>query len=219
MAVADPDRPAASTLPRVALALAVVALVGAVAYILHLQGQLAQPPRSAAAPTRPPVAAAAPAAAPAAPGAPAVAVDEAAVTAVLTAEQQRAMQDTLAAAPGEGRKAWFQVQANNPDTAAVQVALQRVFESAGWTTETVRAPYGLKSGIFLLAADETPPPLVESVNAAFGAAGIDAQYLTGYRAFYVDRKQNNPNWVGPELASDQPFVIAIGSRPTPKPGP
>jgi hypothetical protein len=213
MTVPDPDRPASSALPRVALALAVVALVGAVAYIVHLQGQLAAPP-SAAAPTRPPVAAAP---VPAAPGAPAVAVDEAVVAAVLTADQQRAMTNTLAAAPGEERKAWFQVQANNPDTAAVQVALQRVFESAGWTTETVRAPYGLKSGIFLLAADETPAALVESVNAAFSAAGIDTQYLTGYRAFYVDRKQNNPSWVGPELASGQPFVIAVGSRPTPKP--
>jgi hypothetical protein len=191
-----------------------VALIGAVAYIIHLQGRTApSADQRAAAPAaaRSPAAQATPA-----PGAPVV--SEAAVVAVLTPEQQRAMHDTLAAAAGSDRKAWFQVQANNQGTAVVQAAFQRVFESAGWTTETVRAPYGLKSGIFILAGDEQPPAAVESVNAAFQAAGIDAQYLTGYRAFFIDRKQSNPSWVGPELASGQSFVIAIGSQPTPKPG-
>jgi hypothetical protein len=68
------------------------------------------------------------------------------------------------AAPGADRKAWFQVQANNQGTAVVQAALQRVFETAGWTTETVRAPYGLKSGIFILAGDEQPPATNSALN-------------------------------------------------------
>jgi hypothetical protein len=207
MAAAEPDTSAPSKWPRIALAVLVVTLIGAGAYILHLQGQLGPGQRAAA----PPTVAAAPAGAPAS--------DDPAVAAVLTAEQQRAMRETLAAAPSAERKAWFQVQVNNQNTGAVQTALQRVFESAGWTTETVRGAYPLKSGIFLLAADEEPPPVVQSVNAAFGAAGIEVQYLTGYRAFFADRKQKNPNWVGPELASDQPFIIVVGSRPTPRPGP
>jgi hypothetical protein len=210
------DPPTSSALPRIAVVALLVALVGAIAYIIHLQGRVApSADQRAAAPAAVRSPAPAQAAAPAA-GAPVV--NEAAVAAVLTAEQQRAMRDTLAAAPGADRKAWFQVQANNQGTAVVQAELQRVFETAGWTTETVRAPYGLKSGIFILAGDEQPPATVESVNAAFQAAGIDAQYLTGYRAFFVDRKQSNPSWVGPELASGQSFVIAIGSQPTPKPG-
>ena len=129
----------------------------------------------------------------------------------------RVMVTALSSVVEGERRAWFQVQANNQTTAPVQAALQRVFEKAGWTTATMRGAYPLKSGIFILAGDETPPGSVDTVNGAFGAAGIDVQYLTGYRAFFNDRKLNNPNWVGPELARDQAFVIVIGSRPTPKP--
>ena len=157
------DPPTSSALPRIAVVALLVALVGAIAYIVHLQGRVApSADQRAAAPAAARSPAPAQAAAPAA-GAPVV--NEAAVAAVLTAEQQRAMRDTLAAAPGADRKAWFQVQANNQGTAVVQAALQRVFETAGWTTETVRAPYRLKSGIFILAGDEQPPATVESVNA------------------------------------------------------
>jgi hypothetical protein len=136
---------------------------------------------------------------------------------VLTPAQQQAMREALKAEAAPDRKAWFQIQQSNAETGAVQAALARVFEQAGWPTETVRAPYPLKSGIFLLAADEQPPPFVDTVNDAFTAAGIEVQYLTGYRAFYTDRKQQNPNWRGPELAPNQAFTIVIGSKPTPKP--
>ena len=127
------------------------------------------------------------------------------------------MVTTLSSVAEAERRAWFQIQANNQTTAPAQAALQRVFEKAGWTTETVRSRYPLKSGIFILAGDETPPGSVDAVNGAFVSAGIDVQYLTGYRAFFNDRKSNNPNWVGPELAADQPFIIVIGSPPTSKP--
>ena len=209
MATVEPGPAASSNWPRIALAMLVIALIGATAYIIHLQGRLG-PGQRAAAPAQAPVAAA--------PNAPRAAVSDAAVAGVLTPDQQRAMQERLAEAPPEQRKAWFHVQANNQNTAAVQAALQQVFEAAGWKTETVRGGFAVKSGIFLLAGEEEPPPEVRTVNAAFGAAGIDVQYLTGYRSFFTSRRQNNPNWVGPELASGQPFVIVIGSRPTPKAG-
>jgi hypothetical protein len=199
-----PAQPASSIAPRLALVALVIALVGAAAYIYSLQGST--PAQRAAAPP------AAPAAAPNATLAPAAAP----AGDVLTAAQQKAMIDLLSAVPAGERKAWFQIQANNETTAGVQAAFQKAFEQAGWTTQTVRRPYPVKAGVFLLAADETPPAVVEMVNNAFAAAGLEVQYLTGYRAFFNDRKQNNPNWVGPELAADQPFVIVIGSRPNPK---
>ena len=213
-----PESPPSSTGLRVAVAVLAVALAGAGAYIVYLRGQLAQ---LAAAPAPRRVApAAAPAAAPA--GAPAAAPavagtpSEEAIAAVLTEAQQQAMIGALQADSSEGRKAWFQVQQNNAETAAVQTALQRVFEKAGWPTETVRRPYLLKKGIFMLAGEEQPPPFTDTVSDAFTAAGLDLQYLTGYRAFFAERKQQNPNWVGPELASDQAFIIVVGSQPTPK---
>lgn len=202
------DQPAGSNAPRLALGVLVIALIGAAGYIYYQQGQgkPAEQKQTAAAP------------APAEPAAtPVKAIDPAAIGDVLSAPQAQAMLETLSAAPPADRKAWFQVQADNKDTGTVLLALQRIFEQAGWTTFTVRSAYPVKSGIFLMAAEETPPPAVEMVNNAFAAAGIEAQYLTGYRAFYEDRKLNNPNWVGPELAADQSFVVVVGSRPTPKP--
>jgi len=184
------------------LAALVVVLVGAGAHIVHLRGFADLDRRVPAA------------AGSSASGQPA-GREAAAGSDVLTPAQRQALQGALTAARGVNRRAWFQVQANNQDTAAVLAALKEIFELSGWTIETVRAPYALKRGIFLLAADEQPPPAVEAVNEAFHAAGIEVQYLTGYRAFYQDRKQNNPSWVGPELASGQTFVIAIGGRPTP----
>jgi hypothetical protein len=204
-----PADPASSNWPRIALAVLVIALIGAAAYIFHLQGRVAPRDQRAAAPARP---------ADSAPAAGAAADRDAAAGGVLTPAQEQRMVTALSSVAETERRAWFQIQANNQTTAPVQAALQRVFEKAGWTTETVRAPYPLKSGIFILAGDETPPGSVDAVNGAFATAGIDVQYLTGYRAFFNDRKRNNPNWVGPELATDQPFIIVIGARPTPKPG-
>ena len=205
-----PADPASSNLPRIALAVLVITLIGAAVYLFQLQGHDAQPDRRAAAPARP---------AESAPAAGAAAVSDADASGVLTSQQEQTMVTALSTVAEGDRRAWFQVQANNQTTAPVQAALQRVFEKAGWTTETVRSQYPLKSGIFILVGDETPPSSVDTVNGAFGTAGIDAQYLTGYRAFFNDRKLNNPNWVGPQLAKDQPFIIVIGSRPTPKPQP
>jgi hypothetical protein len=202
-----PTEPASSNWPRIALVVLAIALIGAAAYIFHLQGPVSQREQRAAAPARP------------ADAAPATAVSDAAGSGVLTPQQEQTMVTALGTVAEEERRAWFQVQANNQTTASVQAALQRVFEKAGWATEMVRSPYPLKSGIFILAGDEAPPSSVDSVSGAFGTAGIAVQYLTGYRAFFNNRKLNNPSWVGPELAVDQPFIIVIGSRPTPKPQP
>ena len=196
----DPVRPPSSAGLRVALAILAVALVGAGAYIVHLRSRLNE---------RRTVAAPAPRVAAQAPAEPAAGASGQ----VLTAAQQRAMVSALKSETGSGRKAVFHVQQNNPDTGAVQVALQQIFEQAGWPTETIRTSYPLKSGIFLLAADEEPPDFVDTVDGAFKAAGIEVQYLTGYRSFFVERKQQNPNWYGPELTDDQPFTIVIGSKP------
>lgn len=115
-----------------------------------------------------------------------------------------------------GRKAWFLVAQNNREATAAQAELQKIFEQAGWPVEVERAPYPVKAGIFLLAADETPPGFVDTVSDAFGAGGVEVQYLTGYRDFSTGRKAANPKWVGPTLADDQPFTIVIGSKPQPK---
>jgi hypothetical protein len=134
----------------------------------------------------------------------------------LTAEQEDAMANVLRNEADSGRKAWFLVAQNNREAAAAQAELQQVFEKAGWPVEIARVPYPVKAGIFMLAGDETPPAFVDTVSDAFDAGGVEVQYLTGYRDFYKGRQAENPKWVGPTLADDQPFTIVIGSKPQPK---
>ena len=134
----------------------------------------------------------------------------------LTPLQEESMAGVLKNEADTGRKAWFLVAQNNREAAAAQAELQQVFEKAGWPVEIVRAPYPVKAGIFMLAGDETPPAFVDTVSDAFEAGGIEVQYLTGYRDFYKGRQAENPKWVGPTLADDQPFTIVIGSKPQPK---
>jgi hypothetical protein len=132
----------------------------------------------------------------------------------LTPAQEDAIAGVLRNEVDSGRKAWFLVAQSNREAAAAQLELQRVFEQAGWPVQVERTPYPLKAGIFMLAADETPPAFVDTVSDAFDAGGIEVQYLTGYRDFTRSRQAENPNWVGPTLAADQPFTIVVGSKPS-----
>jgi hypothetical protein len=134
----------------------------------------------------------------------------------MTPDKQQAMVEVLRNQTAGERKAWILASQNNAEAVGAQIALQKIFEQAGWPVLTARAPYPLKAGVLVLAGDETPPAYVDSVSEALSAGGLDAQYMTGYRAFAADRKTQNPSWVGPELEADQAFVIVIGSRPKAK---
>lgn len=230
-----------STAPIVIAVLLAAALVGAGAYITQLRGQLSTTqqqlePFTAAAKmlypdahpatalrsvgervqtmaTRQTVAAAQAASAPAAPAAPAAPVEAADF---LTPLQEDAIVGVLRNEVDSGRKVWFLVAQSNREATAAQLELQQVFEKAGWPVQVERAPYPVKAGIFMLAGDETPPAFVDTVSDAFDAGGIEVQYLTGYRDFYKGRQAENPKWVGPTLADDQPFTVVIGSKPQPK---
>lgn len=189
---------------RVAVRIAgLVAVIGVVWYVTHLNSELARmrasssEPAAASAPAERP--AAAPAAAPAAPAA----------ARNLTAEQRQAMIEKLGATPGS--PVWFATVPNNPEAATYQKALQKVFEDAGWQvkgTSTVR--FAMKPGVFIFAADEEPPQYLSSVNDAFEAAGITITSGRGYRDFVRQKKEENPNWVGLELGPDDVYVIAVG---------
>lgn len=138
---------------------------------------------------------------------------------LLNTSQEEAMVAVLQNEIDTGRKAWFLVAQNNREAAAIQAELAAVFTRAGWPVETTRAPYPLKAGMFMLAGDETPPQFVDTVSDAFSAGGLEVQYLTGYRDFYKGRQAENPDWVGPTLADDQPFTIVIGARAKPADAP
>ncbi|MEO8605503.1 MAG: hypothetical protein ABI629_23235 [bacterium] len=218
-----------SSLPTIAAVLLAAALVGAGAYIAQLRGQIAalQGELVAQKAQLQPFADAAKAAYPDADSAAALASvtqrlgelmrsSAAQPSDFMPADKQQAMLEVLRNQTDGQRKAWILAAQNNAEAVGAQLALQKLFEQAGWPVLTARTPYPLKAGVLVLAGDETPPAYVDSVSEALGAGGIESQYLTGYRGFVADRKAQNPKWVGPELEDDQPYVIVIGSRPKPK---
>ncbi|MGH7787490.1 MAG: hypothetical protein ACRERC_11525 [Candidatus Binatia bacterium] len=197
-----------SSLQPIVLAVLVAALAAAGAYIFYLRGREA--PEAV-----PPVPVAG---APAAPAADLAPMPQGAAE-LLTAQQRDAMLGVLKNEADPARKAWFLVHRNDAQGLATQAALGSIFEEAGWPVEVVRAPYPLKAGVFLLAGDEDPPVFVGTANDALTAAGLEVQFLTGYREFTNERKTSNPKWVGPELAEGQAYTIVIGARPpSPPPG-
>ncbi len=127
--------------------------------------------------------------------------------------QREAMLSRLRQETGT-KDVWFIRASGDPEAAAYQRALQSVFEEAGWHVRSSRsAGFPLRAGIFFLMADESPPTYVETVLAAFDDAGISVTSGRGYRAFYEEKKRENPNWRGFDLAPDQDYVIAIGPQP------
>jgi len=125
--------------------------------------------------------------------------------------EKAAMLEVLKAETQEDRRAWFLYSAGQDESAALAKALAQIFESAGWKTN-VRELRGmaLKPGVSILAAEEEPPSWVGTVNDALGKGGLDPKFGTGYRAFYEEKKKENPAWPGIALGADELFVVAIG---------
>jgi hypothetical protein len=133
----------------------------------------------------------------------------------LSPEQRSAMLDKLKSETGPTRDVWFATSVSKPEAVAFQKLLQGVFEEAGWTTRG-NAPvrFTIKSGIFFLAAEEDPPDYVATAREALAdAAGITLTAGRGYREYYAEKKKENPNWNGFELAPDQTYVIVVGPKP------
>jgi len=182
------------------LVIAGILLVGAGAYIVHLRSENQQLKVT----TTPPA------------GAPAVARGDANSRAgrVLTEEQHHAMLEKLDSRGGATHSVWFATVPNNTEASNFQKQIQSIFEEAGWKVHSNRpVTFSLKPGIFFFMAEEDPPEYVQSIANALEAAGLQATSGRGYRQFYEEKKKENPNWNGFELAPDQDFVLVIGRKP------
>ncbi len=112
------------------------------------------------------------------------------------------------------KRAWFYSQPANPEVNALLTSIQGVFRDSGWeVTGETASGISLKPGVMTLIAEEQYPPYVEAVVKALEASGLDAKSASGYRAYYVEKRKENPNWPGIPLKDDQDFVIVIGPKP------
>lgn len=144
-----------------------------------------------------PSAAAAPAAAPAA-------------SRQLAGDDRARFVAALAGQP-RGTAAWITFDARDPAAHALARQLAAAFESAGWSVRGLgEAPFPLRPGLFVFAADENPSPAAAAATAALAAAHLQATVAAGYRAYASDRRRADPNWRGFQFAPDQEFLIAVG---------
>lgn len=140
-----------------------------------------------------------------------------AVGGVVFGESERA---TLASqlafvAPDADRRVWLSVTFGDPGAARLVSALAQVFTDAGFEVQpTVIAGFPVRPGVYFMAADEEPPEHSNVILSALEATGFEVTSGRGYRAFYAEKKRDDPEWNGFEMADDQPFVIVIGRSGT-----
>ena len=131
---------------------------------------------------------------------------------MLTEETRNQLVATLSAAPG--KRVWFVTQANDPEADSFQREIEDAFLQAGWTVAaSSESTFPLRAGLKVFAADDTLPDHVAIAVTGLSGMGFDVFTGTGYRAFYEERKAENPDFTGFELAPDQDFVIVVGRNP------
>lgn len=131
-------------------------------------------------------------------------------------EQARAVMDMLVTETGPVKKVWFTVMPGDPEAAALKERFETIFEQAGWeaSTNTVSGMM-LKPGVMVLIAEEEAPPYVDTAVKALGVSGLDVKSASGYRPYYEEMKQKNPNWPGIGLAAGQDYTVVIGPKEKP----
>jgi hypothetical protein len=130
--------------------------------------------------------------------------------------EREAMLSALREETGSDKKVWFAVSPGDRETAALKTELEGIFKEAGWETKTQTVTgMNLKPGLFFMAADEEPPAYVGTAQRALEASGMPMTVGSGYRAYYDEKKKEDPNWAGIPLAPDQSYVVVIGRNPPP----
>lgn len=134
----------------------------------------------------------------------------------LTPEQRSAMLATLGGSEMVSTKpVWFAVTMSDPEALAFQRTLQGVFEEANWQVIGISPiSFPAKPGIFVFSADEEPPEYIQTAVDALEVAGLAPMVGRGYRSFYQEKKKEDPNWRGFELADEQTYVIVVGRNGT-----
>ncbi len=119
----------------------------------------------------------------------------------------------LAAAP-PGSPVWISATTYDPRAVAHADEFAALFRRAGWTVRGVeRTLVRVRPGVFLFAADDAAPTYVEVARRAAEAAHLEPTFSSGYRSYYQEMSQRNPEFQGFPLAPDQTWVFVVGRVP------
>ena len=125
--------------------------------------------------------------------------------------ERAAMIEVLKGEAASDKRVWFVVTPGNAETAALATALEETFRAGGWEPTTQRLTgMVLKPGpVRILVGDEFEIPTVDSARRALEAGGLTIETGTGYRGFYEEKKQENPNWPGIPMTPEQGFLVVL----------
>jgi hypothetical protein len=113
-----------------------------------------------------------------------------------------------------GKQAWFVTQANDPEADSFQLEIEDAFLQSGWViASSTKSAKPLRAGLRVYVADAELPDHVSVAVGGLRGIGLDVFAGNGYRAFYDEQKEKNPNFSGVEFAPDQDFVIVVGPNP------
>ncbi len=126
---------------------------------------------------------------------------------------REALVQTLSEAP-RGSPVWITATAYDPRAISRSEELATLFRRAGWDVRAVgRTAVRVRPGLFLFAADDSPPSYVDVARRAAEAAHLEPTLSGGYRAFYDERMRMDPEFQGFPLAPDQSWVLVVGRIP------
>jgi hypothetical protein len=131
------------------------------------------------------------------------------------AAQRSAMVNVLKGETGADKRVSFIVSPGSAETVALASALEAVFREGGWASKTQPLTgMVLKPGpVRILVGEEQEPPQVDTVRKALEAGGLTVETGTGYRAFYEEKKKENPNWPGIPMTAEQAFIVVLAPQP------
>jgi hypothetical protein len=131
------------------------------------------------------------------------------------ATERAALIDVLRADASPDKRIWLVVTPGVAETTALAGALDTAFREGGWQPTLLRlSGMVLKAGsIRILVGDESEPPAVDAARRALEAAGLTVETGTGYRAFYEEKKRENPKWPGIPMTPEQTFIVVLPPEP------
>ncbi len=132
----------------------------------------------------------------------------------LTEDARAQMIEILSRESDGERRIWIAVTAGQAEPIALRSQFRAMFEEAGIGVEEVDLRgLRLKPGLRVLIAEEAFPLWVSTFLEAFDASGLEIPSASGYRPYYRDMMEKNPNWPGLPMSDEADILLVIGPEP------